>query len=158
MRIRFSVILIFSCLFYPGMAAADDPKARDIMQKVEDRDDGDNMTGNMEMILVDKKGKQRVRKLRVFEKDRGKDTLMLMFFLEPDSGWHTEIGRRILGAPPFQDGLQPGVALIRAILAPAPTDHQGLNAVLMFWLNMQETRAFRRHQPFMAVASIEISS
>ena len=42
-------------------AFADDPKARAIMEKVDARDDGDNQTSNMEMILIDKRGKQRVR-------------------------------------------------------------------------------------------------
>ena len=34
----------------PG-AFADDPRARDIMEKVDARDDGDNQTADMEMIL-----------------------------------------------------------------------------------------------------------
>jgi len=67
----------------PGISLADDPKARDIMQKVEDRDNGDNMTARMEMILIDKKNKRRIRKLRVFSKDKGEDTYKLMFFIHP---------------------------------------------------------------------------
>ena len=62
---------------------ADDAKARDIMQKVEDRDDGDHMTSRMEMILIDKNKKQRIRKIKSFTKDKGKDTYRLMFFLYP---------------------------------------------------------------------------
>jgi len=65
-------------------AAADDAKARDIMQKVIDRDDGDNETSRMEMVLIDKDGNRRTRKLEVYRKDRGPDTTMsLMFFLTP---------------------------------------------------------------------------
>ncbi len=40
-------------------AKADDPKAREIMQKVNDRDDGDNQTSDMEMILIDNRNKRR---------------------------------------------------------------------------------------------------
>jgi hypothetical protein len=64
-------------------AAADDPVARAIMEKVDARDDGDNQTSDMEMILIDKNNKQRIRKLATFNKDRGNDTLRLMFFLQP---------------------------------------------------------------------------
>lgn len=61
----------------------DDVKARGIMQKVLDRDDGDNRTAEMEMILIDKKGKKRLRKLQTFQKDKAEDTYGLMFFLHP---------------------------------------------------------------------------
>ncbi|NVM22770.1 MAG: outer membrane lipoprotein-sorting protein [Desulfobacterales bacterium] len=64
-------------------AFADDPEARAIMEKVDARDDGDNRVSDMEMILIDKKGKKRVRKIRTFGKDKGKDSLRLMFFQHP---------------------------------------------------------------------------
>ena len=53
------------------------------MEKVDARDDGDNMIANMEMILIDKNDHERVRKIKTLSKDRGNDTLKLMFFLEP---------------------------------------------------------------------------
>ena len=65
------------------LAAADDPKARKIMTKVDERDDGDNSTSDMEMILIDKKGKKRIRKMKNLTKDKGKDTQKLIFFLKP---------------------------------------------------------------------------
>ena len=64
-------------------AAADDPQARAIMERVDARDDGDNQTGDMQMILIDKRGKQRVRRIATFKKDKGPDTLRLMFFQAP---------------------------------------------------------------------------
>ncbi len=67
----------------PAISFADDPKAREIMQKVEDRDDGDNMTSEMEMILIDKKKNKRIRKMQRYLKDKGKDTYSIMFFLHP---------------------------------------------------------------------------
>ena len=56
---------------------------REIMEKVDARDDGDNMTAEQEMILIDKKGHKRVRRMKAFNKDKGRDTLKLMFFLAP---------------------------------------------------------------------------
>lgn len=71
----------------------DDPKARAIMQKVEDRDDGDNQENDMIMILIDKNGKERIRKIYSFSKDFGEDTHRMMFFLHPpdvkDTGFLT---------------------------------------------------------------------
>ena len=68
---------------FGARAWADDPKARAIMEKVDARNDGDNQTADMEMILIDKKDNKRVRKLRTFSKDKGDDTLKLMFFRHP---------------------------------------------------------------------------
>jgi hypothetical protein len=73
--------------------AADDPKAREIMTAVDEREDGDNQTSNMQMVLIDKRGKQRVRELRSFRKDKDPDELSMMFFLSPadveDTGFLT---------------------------------------------------------------------
>jgi len=65
------------------LALAEDPQARAIMQKVDARDDGDNQTSNMEMILIDKRGNQRVRRIAAFSKEKGQDTYRLMFFKHP---------------------------------------------------------------------------
>ncbi len=73
--------------------AADEPKARAIMEKVDARDDGDNGMSDMEMILIDKQGSKRVREIRSRMKDFGKDTHRIMFFIAPpdvkDSGFLT---------------------------------------------------------------------
>jgi outer membrane lipoprotein-sorting protein len=67
--------------------------AREIMEKVDAREDGDNMTADLEMVLIDKSGHKRIRKIHSFSKDKGKDTQRLMFFLEPadvkDTGFLT---------------------------------------------------------------------
>jgi len=55
----------------------------EIAQKVHDRDEGDNSTSKMKMILIDKNNKKRVRDLKTFTKDKGEDKLKLMFFLTP---------------------------------------------------------------------------
>ena len=75
------VFFLIPCL--PRITFADDARAREIMEKVDARDDGDRRTADMEMILIDKGGKKRVRKLRSFSMDKGKDTLRLLFFRSP---------------------------------------------------------------------------
>lgn len=77
----FSVSVIVFTL--PQNTFADNPKARAIMEKVDARDDGDHQTSDMEMVLIDKKGQKRVRKIHTFSKDKGEDTMRLMFFLHP---------------------------------------------------------------------------
>ena len=88
-----NVVLSTFILTTPLVTAADEPFAREIMTKVEARDDGDKMTSNMKMLLIDKRGNQRVRELRRFVKDVGKDTHSLIFFLHPsdvkDTGFLT---------------------------------------------------------------------
>ena len=85
-----SLLVLIIC---PANTFADDPKAREIMQKVEDRDDGDNQVVDMVMILVDKNGDERTRKIHSFIKDFGEDTYRIMFFLHPpdvkDTGFLT---------------------------------------------------------------------
>lgn len=75
--------IFFIAVASPSPLLADDAKAREIMQKVLDRDDGDNRTAEMEMILIDQKGKKRLRKLQTFQKDKAEDSYGLMFFLHP---------------------------------------------------------------------------
>jgi len=77
-----ALMISFTVMASP-VAATDDPQARAIMEKVDARDDGDNQTGDMQMVLIDKRGKQRVRKIATFIKDKGDDTYRLMFFLHP---------------------------------------------------------------------------
>ncbi|MBW2366248.1 MAG: outer membrane lipoprotein-sorting protein, partial [Deltaproteobacteria bacterium] len=83
-HLLFFIILVVSLFIsFQQVVFADDPEARGIMEKVDARDDGDNQTSDMEMILIDKKGQERVRKIHSFGKDKGKDSLRLMFFMHP---------------------------------------------------------------------------
>jgi hypothetical protein len=66
-----------------GALAADDPQAREIMRKVQARDDGDNQTAEVHMVLIDSKNNRRVRELKSFRKDKGEDTLSILFFVSP---------------------------------------------------------------------------
>jgi len=78
------VLITFLLLSFATLcASADDPAARTIMEKADARDDGDNQISDMEMVLIDKKGRERIRKIHSFSKDKGEDTLKLMFFQHP---------------------------------------------------------------------------
>lgn len=96
MTMRFGITLA-ACLAVVAtgnqQVFADDARARAIMEKVDARDDGDNRVSDMEMILIDRHGNKRERKIRSFMKDKGEDTQSLMFFLEPadvkDTGFLT---------------------------------------------------------------------
>lgn len=57
--------------------------AREIMEKMDARDDGDNAVTNLEMTLIDKQGDTRVRRIVSYTKDKGRDMQRIMFFLEP---------------------------------------------------------------------------
>jgi hypothetical protein len=77
------IALAFLPLAQAPVALADDAKAREIMTKADERDDGDNRVSDMQMVLIDKQKNERVRTIRSFTKDFGKDTYRAMFFLEP---------------------------------------------------------------------------
>jgi outer membrane lipoprotein-sorting protein len=67
--------------------------ARQIMDKVDARDDGDNAAIDSQMILIDKNDHQRSRDIKVFMQDKGEDTLRIQFFMTPadvkDTGFLT---------------------------------------------------------------------
>jgi len=79
---RLLLVLVLA-LTLAGPVPAQALTARQIMDKVDARDDGDNMITTQEMILIDKRGHQRVRQIKSFSKDKGRDTLRIMFFLSP---------------------------------------------------------------------------
>jgi len=76
----FSILISGTTMFPEKVFALN---GREIMEKVNARDTGDRSITEMEMILIDKKGKKRVRKLKTFGLEKGKDSLSLMFFLSP---------------------------------------------------------------------------
>jgi outer membrane lipoprotein-sorting protein len=79
------ILIAMSLVFglFASNATADDPKAREIMQKVDARDDGKSIEEDLLMILIDKNGKKRVRDLKSYSKDFGEDEHRIMFFKSP---------------------------------------------------------------------------
>ncbi len=90
-----AILLAVLCLAAsaPPAPAAEDQAALEIMRRVDARDDGDDRTARLFMTLIDRNGQTRERALATFRKDRGPDTLNLMFFLSPanvrDTGFLT---------------------------------------------------------------------
>ena len=76
----FSILISGTTMFPEKVFALN---GREIMEKVNARDTGDRSITEMGMILIDKKGNKRVRKLKTFGLEKGKDSLSLMFFLSP---------------------------------------------------------------------------
>ncbi len=87
---RLLLATLLATITLPAMA---EMNAREIIQAVNDRDDGDNRIADMTMLLIDKHGNERRRAMRSFDKDKGEDKQRIMFFLEPadvaDTGFLT---------------------------------------------------------------------
>lgn len=56
---------------------------REVMVRVDERDDGNDRKSVVEMTLVNHRGKKRVRKMLSYSKDYGKDAKKLMYFQKP---------------------------------------------------------------------------
>ncbi|MCK5547305.1 MAG: outer membrane lipoprotein-sorting protein [Rhodospirillaceae bacterium] len=98
MKTGTAVLAAFILIFSSSFVAAQELAARQIMEKVNDREDGDNRTAEMQMVMIDKNGDKRVRKIKTFDKDivtdKGdEDRRRIMFFLTPadvkDTGFLT---------------------------------------------------------------------
>lgn len=76
-------ILLLGLLFAASSLEAQTPTAREIVQKVKDRPDGDTRSSEMTMQLINKNGSMRERKLQSYSIDLGKDKKTIMFFLYP---------------------------------------------------------------------------
>jgi hypothetical protein len=83
LRYIFTTLLAVSLGLFIAIPPARALTALEIMEKVDARDDGDNMTSDVKMILIDKKENKRIREMKVFTRDKGKDTLKMQFFLAP---------------------------------------------------------------------------
>jgi len=66
-----------------GLQAQERLNAEDIAYKVFSRDDGDDSYSKIDMVLIDKKGRQRKRELDVYVKDFGMLSKTLIRFLSP---------------------------------------------------------------------------
>ena len=88
-----SVLFIVLSLGMAQYGEADPVDPRWVMEQVDARDDGDNQTADNVMTLIDQNGNERKRTIRMFSKDKGRDTLRMQFFLAPadvkDTGFLT---------------------------------------------------------------------
>lgn len=77
-----SILMVFT--IYPTLAfAQSDLKGLEIMQKVYDRPDGDEMEGTLIMTLTNSNGGERVREIKQYIKDFGTIEKKIMFFIKP---------------------------------------------------------------------------
>ncbi len=78
--------IVLAIIFAGGFTAqlfAQEMTAREIIEKVYNRPEGDDQTSNLTMTLINKSGKQRVRKIKQFTKDMGDVEKSIMFFQSP---------------------------------------------------------------------------
>ena len=73
---------IFGLIWIPSITAAE-LTAKEVMQKADDRDTGKSSIAESLMILIDKRGNQRIRHTKLFSKEYGKDTKSVSYFLSP---------------------------------------------------------------------------
>jgi hypothetical protein len=66
-----------------GDLRATELTGRDIMIKVDERDDGETRECQMKLTLINKAGDKRIREVISYQKDYGKDTKSLMVFKRP---------------------------------------------------------------------------
>lgn len=91
------ILLVFSngiCIAWASDSSmTEQMTARQVMDRVDTRDDGDNEISNWDMILIDKRGNQRLRELISFRRDEGEDEHSILFFQSPadvkDTGFLT---------------------------------------------------------------------
>lgn len=66
-----------------SLTAQTEMSGTEIMQKVSDRADGDEMEGTLTMTLLNSRGGERVREIKQYIKDFGTVEKKIMFFLQP---------------------------------------------------------------------------
>lgn len=78
-----AAFVIGSLLSPVAFAELPEIDAKQVAVNVDEREDGDDETAELEMILINDKGQERNRKVQVYRKDYGKDSKMVMFFMDP---------------------------------------------------------------------------
>lgn len=78
----FGLLFLISLIPIP-VSSAHALTGRDIMVMVDERDDGDNRNSVMEMTLINRRGKKRIREVLNLSVDIIKDTKKMIFFRQP---------------------------------------------------------------------------
>ncbi|MFW6034985.1 MAG: outer membrane lipoprotein-sorting protein [Halothermotrichaceae bacterium] len=66
-----------------GFAGANEMTGKEVMLKVDNRDDGDTGKYKLKMTLINKADDERIRNLVSYRKDYGEETKTIMFFKSP---------------------------------------------------------------------------
>jgi hypothetical protein len=83
MRSKVVVLMILFFLSLGTIVQAANLTGRDIMIRVDNRDDGETRKAKMIMTLINKVGDKRIREVVSYQKDYGKDTKAIMIFESP---------------------------------------------------------------------------
>jgi hypothetical protein len=82
-------LIIFTLSILTGMASvlsySEEISGLDIMNRVDNRDDGDDLIQKIHQKLIDKRGNIRERWMIAFRKDYGKDSKSISYFLKPSN-------------------------------------------------------------------------
>ena len=65
------------------VTALEEMDAYQVIVNDDEREDGDDRVADLEMTLINKRGQERIRKVKSYRKDYGEDDKSVMFFLEP---------------------------------------------------------------------------
>ena len=91
--VALAAAVIAALMLHALPAVAETPTGRQIMEWVDAVDDGDDGIARMEMVLIDRRGNERVREIKSFRKKKGEDDQSIMFFESPadvkDTGFLT---------------------------------------------------------------------
>jgi len=87
MNIQKLALITFAVAILTGMASVlsygEEMSGEKIMQRVDNRDDGDDLTQKIYQKLIDRRGGERERFIVAFRKDYGKDSKSISYFLQP---------------------------------------------------------------------------
>lgn len=78
-----SLSILTLALAISGSTIAAELSALEVMQRVDDRYDGDSSIADYTMVLIDRRRQQRSRNIRIYSKDFGDDTKTLSIFETP---------------------------------------------------------------------------
>ncbi len=82
-KIIIAVVFLLFLMTVLGTVSAADLSGEEIMERVYNRETGESRTSNLEMILINRHGAERVREIKQFEKDFGEVERKIMFFQAP---------------------------------------------------------------------------
>ncbi len=77
------LIVMIAAIFQIVKLQAKELSGHDIMVLVDERDDGNDSRVEMEMILINKRGRKRIRQILSYSKDYGKNSKTVMIFQKP---------------------------------------------------------------------------
>lgn len=76
-------LLVLMAPFANTVHAADWPTGDEIAQRINARDEGEAVSRNLTMEMIDRRGKKRIRDTRGFRKYYGKEKRSVIFYLQP---------------------------------------------------------------------------